>query len=145
MAAEAKTMSDPDFGSLQYRVDAWDGLSPFEFEPSHTTHFAVHILAPESGPTAAQQAVFRELKGRYAQLWPAIAGTIAKCAGIAADVDGLGEVLDPVVGLYMLEDFESPEEAEFELVYDVSQPEARGKACFVRLRPWEIVEAVVAD
>ena len=79
MAVGLKTMVDPEFGSLRFCVDSWDGLTPFAFEPGHTTHFAVHVLAPESGPTSAQQAVYRDLKSHYGELWPAIAQTLVKC------------------------------------------------------------------
>jgi len=145
MVAGSKTMMDPDFGSLKYCVDAWDGLAPFAFEPSHTTHFAVQIKAPDSGPTDAQREVFRELKARYEQLWPSIAQALIKCCDGVSDAEELRGLLNSTVGLYMIEDFDDPSEAEFELVYDLNRPNADSQACFVRLRPWEVMEAAMAE
>jgi hypothetical protein len=145
MAASSKTIVDPEFGSLKYCVDAWDGLVPFTFEPSHTTHFTVQLRAPVSGPTEAQQAAYRELKTRYEELWPSIAQALVECCGDATTVDDLAALLNPVVGLYMIEDFDDPQQAEFELVYDLNRANEPGKALFVRLHSWEIVEAVMAD
>ncbi len=145
MAAGTITMVDPDFGALKYRVDAWDGRSPFTYEPSRTTHFAVQILAPQSGPTSAQQAVYRDLKTHYAELWPAIAQKLIECSDGVTNVDELREALNPVVGLYMLEEFDDPSLAEFELVYDLNRPNEESRACFVRLKPWEVLEVVAAD
>jgi hypothetical protein len=145
MAASAKTIVDPEFGSLKYCVDAWDGLVPFEYEPSHTTHFSVQLRAPVAGPTEAQQAAYRELKSRYDELWPSIAEALMECYGEATTVEELTALLNPIVGLYMIEDFDDPQQAEFELVYDLNRPNEAGKALFVRLHSWEIVEAVMAD
>lgn len=145
MAAESKTIVDPDFGSLKFCVDSWDGLAPFAFEPAQTTHFSVHILAPESGPTSDQQAVYRDFKSHYEQLWPSIAKALVKCADGVSSVEELRGVLDPTVGLYMIDEFDDPSLAEIELVYDLVRPDEEGKSCFVRVRPWEVIEAVMAE
>ncbi len=65
-------MTDPTFGKITFRIDAWDGLVPFEHEPSGISAFAVHVWADESGPTSSQRATFEDLKARYATLWPVI-------------------------------------------------------------------------
>ena len=112
MAASSKTIVDPEFGSLKYCVDAWNGLVPFTFEPSRTTHFTVQLKAPASGPTEAQQAVYRELKVHYEELWPSIADALVECCGEAITAEDLAGLLNPVVGLYMIEDFDDPQQAE---------------------------------
>ncbi len=145
MAVGSKTIEDPDFGSLKLCVDSWDGLAPFAFEPANTTHFSVHILAPVSGPTSAQQALYREFKSHYDQLWPSIAEALVKCADDGSTIDELCGCLDPTVGLYMIEEFDDPSLAEFELVYDLSRPDEEGRSCFVRLRPWVVIDAVMAE
>ncbi len=47
----------------------------------------------------------------------------------------------------MIEEFLDfdPSLAEIELVYDLVRPDEVGKSCFVRLRPWEVIEAVMAE
>lgn len=145
MAVGLKTMVDPDFGSLKFCVDSWDGLAPFAFEPGRATHFDVHILAPETGPTSAQQTVYRDLKSRYGELWPEIAQNLVKCFDGVSSVDELCTYLSPTVGLYMIEEFDDPSQAEIELVYDINRPDVEGRSCFVRIRPWEVIEAALAE
>jgi hypothetical protein len=34
-------MKDRTFGDIEFRIDAWDGVYPFEFAPAVTTALAV--------------------------------------------------------------------------------------------------------
>lgn len=66
-------IDDPTFGLLRYNVSAWDGVVPFDFAPSRTTHLRVHVKGSEDGPSEVQREAFQELRSRYAQLWPSVA------------------------------------------------------------------------
>ena len=45
----------------------------------------------------------------------------------------------------MIEEFDDPTQAEIELVYDLNRPDVEGRSCFVRVRPWEVIEAAMAE
>ncbi len=137
-----KTMTDASFGAITFTVDAWDGLVPFEHEPSGTSAFAVRVWADASGPTAGQRATFEELKRRYATLWHVIAGAMTKCHPPLGSVDTCRNGVDSIVGCYIQSEANLGHE-DFELVYELRGDPGRG--VFVRIAGWNVVEAVVAE
>jgi hypothetical protein len=137
-----QTMTDPTFGKITFSIDAWDGLVPFEHEPSGISTFAVHVWADESGPTSSQRATFEELKARCATLWPVIIDAMVGCHPTLGSAYGCRDGVDSTVGRYM-QRVASQGHEDFELVYELtSEP---GRAIFVTIAGWQVVESVVAD
>ncbi|MDG3006368.1 hypothetical protein [Paludisphaera mucosa] len=137
-------MTDPTFGEIEFKIDAWDGLAPFAYEPSRTSRFAVHIWADESGPSALQRATFDQLKARYPSLWPDIAEALLLCHPGLISVEEVAAGLSPTIGCY-IEDEGGPAHADFELVYTFDLPGEGGRGYFVRIVGWDIVEAFAAE
>jgi len=135
---------DPTFGEIEFSIDAWDGLVPFEHGPSGTSGFAVHIWAGESGPSAFQRATFDQLKARYPSLWPAIARTLLGCHDGLSSIGEVASNLIPTVGCY-IEGEGGHDHAELELVYTFDLQGEDDRAYFVRIAGWEIVKAIVAE
>jgi hypothetical protein len=137
-----KTITDPTFGQIAFLVDAWDGLVPFEHDPSGTAKFGVHVWADESGPTDSQRATFEELKARYAALWPEIAKAMLRAYPALGSVDECGSALGPCVGCYI--EYEATDKhEEFELIYEVNDEEGLG--IFVRIAGWKVSDALTAQ
>jgi len=40
-------MPDATFGEIEFRIDAWDGVFPFDFARAGTTALAVHVWSDE--------------------------------------------------------------------------------------------------
>jgi hypothetical protein len=135
---------DPVFGEIEFGVDAWDGLCPFDFPPAGTAEFAVHVWAGASGPTAGQRATFEQLRARYAALWPGIARSLAACHPTLPTEAEVGRGLRPTVGCY-IEAGASADHHDFELVYEFDRPGEGARGFFVRVVGWEVTEAVMAD
>ena len=72
-----QTVDDPDFGQMNYYVDAWDADIPFDSAPIESAH--IHIRADDSGPSQHQRDLIIELPVRHSQLWPDICTALAKC------------------------------------------------------------------
>jgi hypothetical protein len=137
-----KTITDPTFGKITFSIDAWDGLVPFEHEPSGTSAFAVHVWADESGPTSSQRRTFEEVKARYTTLWPVIIEAMVGCHPTLGSAYGCRDGVDSTVGCYMQRDASQAHE-DFELVYELtSEP---GRAIFVTIAGWQVIEAAVAE
>lgn len=137
-------MNDPTFGAIRFRIDAWEGEYPFVHGPGGTKGIFLHIRAPESGPSAAQRATFGELIRRYDSLWPTFARELARLGGLSSR-DELGATLDPTLAIDM-DEFSDPESAAFDLSFYPLVTEGRGFRCYyLRIRPWRVVEAVVAE
>ena len=45
----------------------------------------------------------------------------------------------------MMHEFDQLADAEFELVYSLNREAEAARGYFVRLRPWEVIEAFMAD
>jgi hypothetical protein len=138
------TVNDPSFGEIEFSIDAWDGLAPFEYRPSGTTMFAVHVWADESGPSAVQRATFDQLKAHYVILWPSIAKALRGCHASPTAIVDVANCLNPTVGCY-IETESGGAHAAFELVYAFDLPGENGRGYFVRIVEWEVAEAFVAD
>jgi hypothetical protein len=141
-ALEAR-MIDPVFGDIRFSVDAWDGRVPFLFLPGGTAQFAVHVWSDRNGPTAGQQATFKEFCSKYAVLWPAIARALADCHPASLTVEQVGCSLKPTVACH-IERGSSGLHNDFELVYEFNLDGEDSRAFFVRISGWQIVETVMA-
>lgn len=75
MSSDADDL-DPDFGLMHFNIDAWNCTVSFEFPHPTTSYFAIHVWAPETGPTEDQRVAMRRLKAEYGRLWPRIAKAI---------------------------------------------------------------------
>lgn len=137
-------MTDPTFGEIVFRIDAWDGLVPFEHGLSGMTGFAVHVWADESGPSAIQRDTFDQLKARYPALWPTIARSLLGCHAGLSSLEEVACGLNPTVGCY-IERAGRHGHADFELVYTFDIPGEGSRGYFVRIAGWEIAEAFVAE
>jgi len=141
---EPTTLNDPTFGAIRFLVDDWEGTYPFAHGPGGTMGIFLHIRAPKSGPSAAQRATFGELIRRYESLWPTFARELLRLGGLASR-DELGALLDPTLAIDM-DEFSDPESAAFDLTYLPRDGEGRGSRCYnLRIRPWRVVEAFVAE
>ncbi len=129
-------VDDPVFGLLKYNVSAWDGVMPFDFAPSGTTHLRVHIRGSEDGPSEVQRELFQEFRSRYAQLWPAVAESLRRCHPRMTTVDEVNQRLDPTISMDLSE---SPGN-ELVLRYQFDIEDDRRAACFVTIRDWQVVE-----
>jgi hypothetical protein len=137
-----QTTTDATFGKIAFNIDAWDGLVRFEHKLSGTSTFAVHVWADESGPTSSQRGTFEELKARYAELWPVIAEAMVRCHPTLGSAHGCRDGVDSTVGCYM-QRVASQGHEDFALVYELtSEP---GRAIFVTIAGWQVIEAVVAE
>jgi hypothetical protein len=134
-------INDPAFGPISYNVSTWDGLLPFSYPPARTTHVRVHIQATDSGPSPAQQEVFREFLSRYAQLWPSIAEALSRCHASLSSVDAVSRHVDPVVCLDLYAS--KPSQVELSYTFDVDRDQRRSYC--VRIRDWRIVEIFSSD
>lgn len=133
---------DPDFGAMQYNgIDAWVCNVCFEFPHPPTYYFALHVWAPETGPTAQQRATIRELKARYAELWPALASAIVNIHPRLTKTDELAGAMRDWVSVHLGEH----SECSVELAYDLALEGEGSRMYFIRLDDWRIAEAVIAD
>jgi len=132
-----KTLHDPDFGQLNYYVDAWDADIRFDSEPIQSAH--IHLCADESGPTQAQRDLIHDLRVRHTQLLPAICAALVKCHPEIKSTNELSRRMVPHVGINVYDDTNT-----LQLTYSVEDdPEFRGY--FVTLRNWEIAEVCMAE
>jgi hypothetical protein len=134
-------MSDPDFGEMQFNIDAWDCRVKYDFPHGNTHSFAIHIWSDDSGPSEAQRVAFRELKSRYHQLWPGIASGILGVHPTLKSVDDLNGSTSQFVAVHLGEHAEH----SVELVYDLALPGEGSRGYFVLLAGWKIKEVIVAD
>jgi len=137
MGSPRKTIDDPEFGKLNYYINAWDADIVFDSAPFESAH--IHLRADDSGPTQHQRELLRELRSRHMQLWPEVLSALVKCHPEIKTSDELSERLVPHVGINMYDDSNS-----IEIIYSVEgDPESR--AYFVTLRDWEIAEVCMAE
>ena len=61
-----QTVDDPDFGQMNYNVDAWDADIPFDSSPIDSAR--IHLRADDSGPSQHQRNLMAELRVRHSQL-----------------------------------------------------------------------------
>jgi hypothetical protein len=141
---EVDSMTDPTFGHIDFRIDAWDGILPFDFARAGTTALAVHVWSDESGPTDSQRKTFEQLRTRYEKLWPAIAEALRDCHPQLKATDDVEAHLNPIVGC-CIENVARQAHHDFELVYDFDLDKENGRAIFVRISGWRIIEAVLAE
>jgi hypothetical protein len=133
----SKTMEDPDFGTLDYFIEAWRAEIAFDSEPFATAR--IHVRADESGPSDAQRNLLRSLVFRHTELWPDISVALIKCHPEIDSVDELLKRILPQIGINLYDDTNT-----VEISYSFAgDPEYR--ACFVRLRHWEIAEVCMAE
>ena len=66
ISSPKKTLDDPEFGQMNYYVDAWDADIGFDSHPIESAH--IHLWADESGPTQLQREILRDLRVRHVQL-----------------------------------------------------------------------------
>jgi hypothetical protein len=137
-------LTDPAFGEIEFHVEAWDGIVPFDFDQTRMTEFAVHIWADESGPTVAQRMTFEGLQARYRELWPSIAEALLGCHPALNSTKEVEDSLSPTVGCY-IEEVVNPEHNDFELVYGFDREGENGRGFFVRISGWRVVEVVLAE
>jgi hypothetical protein len=132
-----QTVDDPDFGQMNYYVDAWNADIPFDSAPIESAH--IHIRADDSGPSQHQRDLIVELRARHSQLWPDICTALVKChAEIKTSAELSSRLMDHV-GISLYDDSNTIEMAyRFE-----GDPEFRGY--FVTLRDWEIAEVYIAE
>jgi hypothetical protein len=132
-----QTVDDPDFGQLNYYVDAWDGDIPFDSTPIESAH--IHIRADDPGPSQHQRDLIVELRVRHSMLWPGICTALVKCHPEIKTSDELSSRLVPHIGINLYGDSNT-----IEITYRVEgDPEFRGY--FVTLRDWEIAEVCMAE
>ncbi len=137
-------MNDPTFGEIEFSIDAWDGIVPYEHAPSNAAEFAVHIWADDAGPTTLQRRTFDGLKARYPTLWPSIARALLDCRPDLGSTDAVEAGLNPTVGCY-IEGEGGADHANFELVYTLDLPDEGSRGYFVRIVGWEVIEAMAAE
>lgn len=130
-------IDDPDFGQLNYFVNAWDADIPFDSAPVKSAH--IHLSADDSGPSPHQRAMLLELRERHAQLWPDICSALVKCHPEIRTADELTTRLVNHIGVNLHDDSN-----RVEITYRVEgDPEFRGY--FVTLRDWEIAEVCMVE
>lgn len=133
---------DPDFGEMKFNgIDAWDCRIDFGFPHEMTNGFAVHVWAPEEGPTENQRTQFRELKRRYVSLWPEIASRIAGVHDRLQSSDDVADAMSDWVAVHLGEHAED----SVEFVITLNLPEEGSRGYFVPLTGWEVGDVVVAD
>jgi hypothetical protein len=135
-------MNDTDFGAMKHNgIDAWDCRCEFEFPHPKTRHFAVHLWAPETGPSDAQRFGFRELKTRYRELWPDIANGIVSVHPTLKSINELNSSTSEWVAVHISEHAED----SIELVYYLVLPDEGSRGYFAPLDGWNIREVIVAE
>ena len=97
-----KTLDDPDFGELNYFVDAWDADIAFDSGPIDTAH--IHLRAAESGPSEVQRKLFRDLATRHAEIWPDISVALVRCHPDIKSVVELSERITSHLGINVYDD-----------------------------------------
>lgn len=132
-----QTVDDPDFGQMNYYVDAWDADIPFDSAPIESAH--IHLRADDSGPSQFQRDVIVELRARHSQLWPEICTALARCHPEIKTPREFTSRLVPHVGINLYDDSNT-----IEITYRVEgDPEFR--CYFVTLRDWQIAEVCMAE
>ena len=137
-------MIDPVFGQIEFRIDAWDGIVPFQFTPANTTQLAVHIWSDESGPCDSQRSTFRQFCNRLPELWPTIAAGLAECHPELKTVKKVQQHLNPTVGFY-LESGATHGHHDFELAYGFDVDCENNRGFFVRVVGWQVESTVLAE
>lgn len=134
--------NDPDFGLMKHNnIDAWDCRLNGDFPHANTRQWAVHVWASEAGPSNAQRSKFRELKSRYAKLWPEIAHGIVSVHTGLTSVDELNASTPDYVSVHLGEYSEN----SVELVYNLNLADEGSRGYFVMLDEWKVEEVVVAE
>lgn len=137
IASPKKTIDDPDFGILNYYINAWDADIGFNSPPIETAH--VHLRADESGPSDLQRQLILELLRCHAQLWGDICAALVRCHPDIDATDELARRIVPHIGINLHDDSN-----EIEISYSVEgDPEFR--SYFVTLRNWDIAEVCMVE
>ncbi|MEJ7591151.1 MAG: hypothetical protein WKF77_06350 [Planctomycetaceae bacterium] len=132
-----KSIADPDFGTLNYYVGAWDANIEFNSPPIETAH--IHLRADESGPSETQRRLILDLLDRHAHLWRSICEALVRCHPDIETTDELTRRIVSHIGINLYDDSNA-----IEISYRVEgDPEFRGY--FVTLRNWDIAEVCMAE
>jgi hypothetical protein len=132
-----QAVDDPDFGQMNYYIDAWNADIPFDSAPIESAH--IHIRADDSGPSQHQRDLIVELLDRHSELWPDICTALVKCHPEIKTSDELSSRLVAHIGINLYDDSNT-----IEITYRVEgDPEFHGY--FVTLRDWEIAEVCMAE
>lgn len=132
-----KSLDDPDFGHMDYYVNAWVADIAFDSHPLKTAR--IHLRANENGPSQLQRDLVLELRARHAQLWPELCDALVRCHPEIDAGDELTRRLVTRIGIDLEDD-----PSTISISYRVSgDPEFR--SYFVTLRNWEIAEVSMAE
>ena len=116
MVPRCKQCDDPVFGYLtkSWGTRLWEGMVPFDHEPTRTMTLAVLIDAGDGDPTEAQRALFQEIAKGFESHWPRIGEALARqhtklktLADIEEHMAGMCVTLERPLGEWSIEfDFE---------------------------------------
>jgi hypothetical protein len=132
VAQPTETREDPDFGTLQRHNDAWHSTLGFDSPPIATAR--IRVLAGDSGPSAAQRLLLRDLVRRHGEVWPEICAALVRCH---SKIGSSEELLSRVSPVLFVEIGDDPDviELSYALEGDPDDP-----SCVIRLRAWAIAE-----
>lgn len=132
-----RSISDKQFGNLDYNINSWDGEFAINWPPFTQCH--VHLWADEDGPTDSQRQRFAEFTNRHAPLWPSIANALVRCHPKIQNCDDLIERIDTRMWIDM-----QSNASELKLTYSF-QDDPKFRRYNITLRNWEIVEVYMAE
>lgn len=136
-ASPKNAVQDPDFGLINYYMNAWDAEISLPSPPIARAH--IHLRADDSGPTEMQRNLFQELALQHTRLWPQISTALVRCHPEIESPKELSERINSRVGIEF-----SEEPHTIEISYRINgEPENR--SYFIKLRNWEIVEVSMAQ
>lgn len=136
--------NDPVFGSLR-RVGGgdWRGEVPLHHPPTGARSLSLLIGAGEGHATDGQQALFREILQRYAELWPRVAEALANYHPVHNTVEAVAEHIDEPC--LCLDPLDGGEPRRWSLQYTFDYPNEGDMGYFVEFCEWEIEGVSAAD
>ncbi len=125
-------LEDPDFGKIEYNLNAWDVDIPLACPPLAKAH--LHLFSDETGLSAVHRKAIREFLDRQTQVWPEICAALIRCHPDLKTIEELNGRIDPTIAISMYD-----ESNMMELAFSFAGDEL-GRDYIVILRDGEVVE-----